>query len=109
MEREQKQTEHVKAGYKIILETINHHRIHVIVPERIVLEQCKPTISYSHCEMRNMINDKRQHDEPVHQHVTLSECCFDVATVDVGLRLGMPVINFMLDRQLDVTNDLSMP
>src|SRR5260370_1203118 len=34
MEREQKQTEHVKGGYKIILETINHHQIHVIVPER---------------------------------------------------------------------------
>ena len=63
MEREQKQTEHVKAGYKIILEAENHHRIHVIVSERIVLEQCKPRISYSHREVGNMINDKRQHDE----------------------------------------------
>src|SRR5882762_4770565 len=105
MKREQKQTEDVKARHIVILKSVHHHRINVVMVERISLQQAKPAISYPHCEMREMINNKREHDQPAHYHVTRRKRCFDVALVDVRLRSCTFVFNRQLDRHVDVNNN----
>src|SRR6266481_3598205 len=105
MEREQKQTEHVEAGHKIILEPINHHRIDIIMAERIGFEQSETPIRHSHSEMGEVINDEREHDETAHQHVARRKCCLHIVSVDVGVWPGAPVLNCQLDRYPDVNNN----
>ena len=105
MERKQKQTEHVKARDIIILKAVHHHGVNVVMPEGVSLQQAKPGISYPHREMREMIDNKREHDQSAHHHVTRSERCFDVAFVDVRLRPGTPVFNRQSDGHVDVNND----
>ena len=105
MKREQKQTEDVKAGNIIILKSVHHHGINVVVAERISLKQAKPVISNSHRKVREVINDKCQHDQAAHYHVTRGKRCFDVTLIDVRLRAGAPVFNCQLDGDVDVSND----
>src|SRR6266536_6147573 len=105
MEREQKQSEDVKARHIIILKSVYHHGVNVVVPEGISLEQPKSAVSNPHREMREVINDKCQHDQSAHHHVTRGERCFNIALIDVRLRAGTPVFNRQLDRHVDVNND----
>src|SRR5437016_6590145 len=105
MKREQKQTEHIEPGHQIILETIDHHQINVVMAMRIRLEQCKTRVGFSEGEMREVISDKREHDQSAHYHVTRRKRCFDIVLVDVRLRSGTPVFNRQLDRHVDVNND----
>lgn len=55
--------------------------------------------------MREVINDKCQHDQSAHHHVTRGECCFDVPLVHVRRRSGTLVFNRQLDGCVDVNND----
>ena len=105
MEREQKQTEHVKPRHKIILEAIDHHRIDIVMAKRVRLEQRKTRIGFAESKMREVISDKREHDQSAHHHVTRGKRCFDVTLVDVRLRSGAPVFNCQLDRHVDVNDD----
>ena len=105
MKRKQKQAEDVKAGHIIILKSVHHHGVNVVVAERIRLKQAKPVISNSHGEVREVINDKCQHDQSAHHHVTRGKRCFDVPLIDVRLRAGAPVFNSQLDGHVDVNND----
>ena len=75
------------------------------MPERISLQQAKPAISYPHCEMREMINNKRQDNEATHHHVTRGKRRFDIVLIDVRFRAGTPVFNRQLDSHVDVNND----
>ena len=105
MKREQKQAEDVKAGHIIILKSVHHHGVNVIMAKRISFKQAKPVISNSHREVREVINDKCEHDQSAHHHVTRGKRCFDVTLIDVRLRAGAPVFNCQLDRHVDVNND----
>src|SRR4029453_17185612 len=105
MKREQKQAEDVKAGHIIILKSVHHHGVNVVVTERISLKQAKPVISNSHREVREMINNKSQHDQSAHHHMTRGKGCFDVPLIDIRLRTGTPVFNCQLDSHVDVSND----
>ena len=105
MKREQKQAEDVKAGHIIILKSVHHHGVNVVVTERISLKQAKPVISNSHREVREVINDKCQHDQSAHHHVTRGKRCFDVPLIDIGLGPGTPVFNCQLDSHVNVSND----
>src|SRR5436305_5746484 len=105
MKSKQKKAEDVKSRYVIILEPIHHHRIDVVMSERIGLKQTKTGIRDAHCEMRDVVNDKRQHDQPAHHHVTRSERCFDVLTVDVGLRSRTAVFDRQLNGHVNVNAD----
>ena len=102
---EQEQPEHVKTGHKIILEPVNHHRIDIVMAERIRLEQGKARIGFAKGKMRKVISDKREYDQPAHHHVTRRERCFDVALVDVRLRPGTPILNREQDRQVNVKDN----
>jgi len=62
MKREQKEANYVKTGYVVILESIDHHRVDIVMSERIGLEQTKTGIGDAHCEMRDVVDDKRKHD-----------------------------------------------
>src|SRR4030095_2560278 len=105
MEREQKQSEGVKARHIIVLKSVYHHGVNVVVPEGISLEQAKSAVSNPHREMREVINDKCQHYQSAHHHVTRRERCFDVMLVDVWLRSGTPVFDCQLDGHVDVNDD----
>ena len=71
----------------------------------IGLKQAKARISYANREMRDMINDKRQHDQPAHHHVPRGERGFHVLSVDVRLRPCPPVFNRQLDRHVNVNDN----
>src|SRR5437870_13776019 len=105
MKREQKQPEHVKPRYKIILETIDHHRIDIIMAERIRFKQSEPCIRHTNGEMRQMTDNKGQHDQAAHHQVARGESCFHIAPVDVGFRPGAAILNRQMDRYPDVNND----
>src|SRR5260370_41895162 len=97
MEREKKETEHVEHRHKIVLETVNHHRVDIVMAERVRLEQGKPWISYTHGEVRQMVNNKREHDQSAHDHVSRGERGFYIVPVEVWFRAGTPVFNRLLD------------
>src|SRR6266536_1806600 len=97
MEREQKQSEDVKARHIIILKSVYHHGVNVVVPEGISLEQPKSAVSNPHREMREVINDKCQHDQSAHHHVTRGERCFNIPLI--YLRLISHTTGY--NRQLD--------
>src|SRR4029077_2184113 len=105
MQRQQKQTEDVESRYKIILEAVDHHRVHIIMTERIGFEQRETPVRHSHSEMGEVINDEREHDEPAHHHVTRGERCLHVLPVQVRVRPGTPVLHRQMDRHPDVNND----
>ena len=44
MKREQEKTDNVESRHIVILESVYHHRIDVVMPERISLEQVIRTI-----------------------------------------------------------------
>src|SRR4029077_1871302 len=71
----------------------------------ISLEQAKPAIGHPHRKVREMINNKREHDQSAHYHVTRRKRCFNVALVDVRLRAGTPVLDRQLDRHVDVNKN----
>src|SRR5215471_3227826 len=102
MKREQKKAKHIKPGDIVVLEPIHHHRVDVVMSERIGLEQTKTGIGNSHREMRDVVNDKRKHDQPAHYHVTRSECCFHILPVDVGLWSRTAVFDCQLNRYVNV-------
>src|SRR5881628_2486616 len=49
--------------------THNHHRVDIVMAERIRLKQRKTQIGFSKGEMREVISDKREHDQAAHDHV----------------------------------------
>ena len=102
MERKQEQSEHVKGRHVIILKAVNHHGIDVVMAERISLKQAKATVGYSHSEMGKMVNDKRQHNQTAHDHVTGCERRLDVSSVDVWLGPGAAILNREQDREVNV-------
>src|SRR4029077_8553144 len=105
MQRQQKQTEDVESRYKIILEAVDHHRVHIIMTERIGFEQRETPVRHSHSEMGEVINDEREHDETAHQHVARRKCCLHIVPVDVGGWPGTPVLHRQMDCHPDVNND----
>src|SRR5262249_5859513 len=75
------------------------------MPERIGLEQNKTGIGDAHCEMRDVVNDKRKHYQPAHHHVTRSERGFDILPVDVSLRSRTAVFNRQSNGHANVNDD----
>src|SRR6266568_2141737 len=105
MECEQEQSEHVKTRHEIVLEPVNHHGIHVVMPKGISLQQAKAAIRHSDGEMGEMINDKRQHNQTAHDHVTRGECGLHVSSVDIRLGSGATILNREQDREVNVKNN----
>src|SRR5215469_18257696 len=105
MKREQKQTKHVKRGYIIALKCVNHHRVNVLVSERIRLKAAKTWIGHSYCEMRQVINAKHKHDQPAHHHVTRGEVGLDVMPIKVAFWPRAAIFNGQLNRDIDVNDD----
>src|SRR5262245_2716962 len=105
MECKKKDTEHVKSGHIVILKSVHHHGVNVVMPEGISFQQAKAGISYPHSEMSEMINDKYEHNQSAHHHMTRCKRRFDVMLVDVRFRSGTPVFNRQLDGHVDMNND----
>src|SRR4029077_13262629 len=105
MQRQQKQAEHVKGRHEVILKAVNHHRIDIVVAERVRFKQTEPWVGYTNGEMSQVIDDEREHDQAAHQHVTRGEVCLNIVPVDIGLGPGSPVLNCQLDGHPDVNND----
>ena len=70
--------------------------------ERIRLEQRKARVGFAQSEMRKVISDKCEHDQPAHHHVTGSKRRFDVAFIRVGLGPGTAILNREQDREVNV-------
>ena len=105
MQREQEQTEHIKARHNVVLETVNHHRIDIVMAERVRLEQRKTRVGFAKGEMCEVISNKREHDQPAHHHVTRRERRFDIVPVLVWLRPGTPIFNCQLDGHVNMNDD----
>ena len=73
--------------------------------ERVRLEQGEPWISYTYGEVRQMVNNKRQHDQSAHDHVSRGERGFYIFPVEVWLRPGTPVFNRQLDGHVSVNDN----
>ena len=73
--------------------------------KRIRLEQGEARVGFTESEMREVIGDKSEHNQPAHHHVARGKRCFDVAFVDIGFGTGTPVFNCQLDSHPDVNND----
>src|SRR5438094_647836 len=105
MQRQQEQPEDVKGRHEVILKAVNHHRIDIVVAERVRFKQIEPWVGYTNSEMRQMIDDKRQHDQAAHHHVPRCEVCLDVVPVDVCLWPGTAILNCQVDGHPDVNDD----
>src|SRR3954453_16380021 len=105
MECEQKESKNVKPADVIILKSVYHHRINVVVPERIRLEQSETRIGDTHCKMRNVVDDERKHDQPAHHHVARSKRCFDILPLYVLLRSCTAVFDRQLNRHVNMNDD----
>ena len=105
MKREQEKPEHIESGNKVILKSVNHHRVNVVMAVRIELEQIKAAIGFAECEMEEVIDDKREDDQAAHDHVTRGEAGFDVFLVDVRLRPGAAIFNGELNSKINVKHD----
>ncbi len=69
MKGEQKQADDVKGRDVNVLESINHHRIDVVMIERIVFQHRKTSVEFPAGKMEKMKNNERKHDQPAHDHV----------------------------------------
>lgn len=70
MERKQKESQNVETGHVNILKAVNHHRVNVVTIERIGFEQREAGVEIMTGEMQEVKNNKRENDEPAHNHVT---------------------------------------
>src|SRR4051794_4656712 len=70
VQREQKKPNDIKSGDVNVLKSINHHRENIVMIEWIVFEQRKLRIEFMAREMEEMENDKREDDDPAHDHVS---------------------------------------
>src|SRR2546430_13721589 len=75
------------------------------MPERIGFKQAKTRVRDSHCKMRQVITDKRKHDQPADYHVTRGKGCFDELPIRVGLRPRAAVFDRQLNSHVNVNND----
>jgi len=98
MQREQEQTEHIKARHNVVLETVNHHRIDIRMVERIGFQEQKARINFAHGEMENVKNDKTEDDKAGDDHVTGSEGRFYVVFSLVMHRARAAIFDRQTDR-----------
>ena len=70
MKGKQKQADDVKGRDVDVLESVNHHRINVVMIERIVFQHRKTGIEFPAGKMEQVKNDKDEHDQATHYHVT---------------------------------------
>ena len=69
MKGKQEQADDVKGRDVNVLESVNHHRINVVMIERIVFQHRKTGVEFPAGKMKKMKNDEREHDQPAHDHV----------------------------------------
>lgn len=97
VESEEKHREHVKAGDEPALEAPDHHRVNVVMIERIERESVEARIGRADGEMEDVIDDEGEEHEPAQDHAAGGKCRFDClpALVTLGPR---PAV---LDREPD--------
>src|SRR6267143_4208936 len=105
MQREQEQSDDVKGRDINVLKAINHHRINVIVAERVSLEQLETAVGRADSKMRQMVNDKHQHNQTAYHHVPRSEASLDVFSFDVAVRTSAPILDREQDREINMERD----
>src|SRR2546423_3628284 len=86
MQSEQEHSENVKAGHEIILKAVNHHRVNIVAVERVDFEKKETRVGHPDREMREVIEDKSEHDEPAQRHGTRRESRLDVLFLFVADR-----------------------
>src|SRR4029079_2689549 len=101
MKGKQKQTDDVKSRDVNVLESINHHRIDVVMIERIIFQHRKMSVESSTGKMKKMKNNEREHNQPAHDHVARSIACLDVIPFFVALRAGTTIIESEADRKIN--------
>jgi len=102
MKGEQEQPHNVERGDVNILKPVNHHRVNIVMVERIVLQQRKVRVELTAGKMQEMKNDEGEHNQPAHDHVARSVARPDVIPFLVALRAGTPVIEREADSKINV-------
>src|SRR5438270_6151246 len=100
MKGEQKQADNVKGRDVNVLESVNHHRINVVMIERIIFQHWKTGVEFPAGKMKEMKNDESEDDQSAHHHVARSVTCLDVIPFLIALRAGTPVIERQTDRKI---------
>src|SRR6476469_8171040 len=70
MKGEQEQPDTVERGDVNILKPVNHHRVNIVMVERIVLQQRKVRVELAAGEMQKMKDDEGEHYHSAYDHVS---------------------------------------
>lgn len=105
VKREQEHRDHVERGDDDVLEAVNHHRINVVPVERVGFQSRQAWIRDYEREVRDVIDDEREHHQTAQPHVTRCKRRFYVLRLGVLRRAGATVINRKADRDVDVDDD----
>ncbi len=105
MQTEQEHRENVKARNERMRKADDHHRVEVVVIERIEREGVEAGIGSANREMEDMINDEGKEDQPAHYHAAGGKSRFDrfFAPVTVGARAA--VFDRKPDRIINMEED----
>src|SRR5207249_5921560 len=105
MQGEQEKSQHIERRYIIILKSVHHHRVNIVMAEGIRFEQRETRIGFAESEMREVVSDKCEHNEPAHHHVTRGKRGFYVSPVNVALRSGAAIFDRQLNCHVNVSDD----
>src|SRR5438270_5562085 len=101
MEHQQPDRENVEGRDNRLPEPIHHHRVYIVAIERIWTEVGESRVGYNECEMGEMVENEREHDQAAQPHVTRSESRFDVVLLGV-IAPRAPVIDRQYYRVVNV-------
>ena len=105
MEGKQEHSENVKPGNERALEAKDHHRIDVVMVERIHRQIQKSRVGAAKGEMEQVIDDENEQDEPAHHHGAGGERRLHDVLAAVTFRPGAAVLDREPDRVINVEDD----
>ena len=77
MEAEKKHGQNVKAGDERAGKPEHHHRVNIVMPERVHRENGEARIGRTKGEVEEMKDNESEQDDPAHDHVPGSEAGLD--------------------------------
>lgn len=93
MKREQEHGKDVKARDERTLESVNHHRIDVVMIERVEGEGVKAGVGRANGEMEDVIDDEGEQNKSAQNHAARGEGGFDRVLAFVAGRSSCAVLN----------------
>lgn len=93
VETEKEHGKDIKPGNDRTGESQHHHGIDIVVTERVGRHRGKARVSGAEGELQEVIDNKGEHNQPAHHHVTGSESRFYVILVLITRRSRPAVLH----------------